>query len=132
MKELLVRVGCAGIVGVQASRAVDQRDWKVPQLSDAQHCSAIEQTCDKYFSFWRPWLTEDHNDAIPVNGKGYPNDKNFFIMEMSKQRFEDGRHIWPMYFSPAELKIESYELIKLNEDGLPPDPSVMLEEELKF
>jgi len=130
-KELLIRLGCPGVVGVQAGRQVDQRDWKVPGMADAQHASSIEQTADKFFGFWRPWLTEDQGGEIAVDGHPapYQNSPNLFIMGMSKQRMEDGKHVWPMYFNPAELRVEEYEVVALNAPAAAPAIAPPEEEE---
>lgn len=110
-KELAKRVGCPVVVAVQARREVDTRDIKIPGLWDAQWSSGIEQAADKFFSLWRPWLTEPHfNDAgsqntIRLDGKRYPVTKELLIMAMVKQRFEDGRWTWPLFFDPRYLKL---------------------------
>ena len=111
MKEIAQRVGCPAAVAVQARREVDSRDVKIPGLWDAQWSSAIEQTADKFFSLWRPWLTESHTNemgqqaSVTIDDKVYPVTKNLLIMSMLKQRFEDGRYTWGLHFDPRYLKL---------------------------
>jgi replicative DNA helicase len=74
IKELGVRLGTRTVVAVQASRAVDNRDVKIPEVHDCQHASAIEQVASKMFSVWRPWRTElvgIPEDAIIEGPNGY-------------------------------------------------------------
>lgn len=111
VKEIAQRVGCPAAVAVQARREVDSRDVKIPGLWDAQWSSAIEQTADKFFSLWRPWLTEAHRDeydqpaTITIDQDTYPVSKKLLIMSMLKQRFEDGRYTWGLHFDPRYLKL---------------------------
>jgi replicative DNA helicase len=111
VKEIAKRVGCPAAVAVQARREVDSRDIKLPGLWDAQWSSAIEQTADKFFSLWRPWLTEPHFDdqgretQVSIDHVEYPVKPELLLMRMLKQRFEDGRWTWALRFQPQYLKL---------------------------
>lgn len=109
-KELAMRVGCPVMIAVQASRAVDDRPIKIPQERDAQWCSAIEQTADKFFGVWRPFKTEDPTKPITFQDKNVPITPDLFVLQMSKQRFDEGRHTWLCSFKPAELELVELEL----------------------
>jgi len=109
-KELAKRVGCPAAVAVQARREVDSRDIKIPGLWDAQWASSIEQTSDKYFSLWRPWLTEDRGGVIDIDGRPVPVTENLLILSMQKQRFENGRWTWALWFDPATLELRELEI----------------------
>jgi len=104
-KELAKRVGCPAAVAVQARREVDSRVNKTPGLWDAQWASSIEQTADKYFGLWRPWLTESREGAVDIDGQQIPVSEGLLIMSMQKQRFENGRWTWPLWFQPQYLKL---------------------------
>jgi len=110
-KEFAIRCGAPVIANVQASRAVDQLDPPIPRMQHAQHSSAIEQHVDKFFGLWRPWRTHDHDDVIKPPGykRGIPNSENLFILDMSKQRMEDGAHTWALWFTPEELRLTEIE-----------------------
>lgn len=110
VKELAMRVGCPAILAVQAGRGVDQRDEKIPALTDAQWASSIEQTCDKVFGLWRPWQTEEHDAVIDLEGQKCQVTETLLIMRMLKQRFESGRWTWPLYFAPQYLKLAALEM----------------------
>ena len=111
VKEIAKRIGCPAVVAVQARRDVDSRDIKLPGLWDAQWSSAIEQTADKFFGLWRPWLTEPHFDEggrethVTVDRNEYPVKPELLLMQMLKQRFEDGRWTWALRFQPQYLKL---------------------------
>lgn len=114
-KELAKRVGAPVVVAVQARREVDQRDNKIPGMWDAQWSSSIEQTADKFFSLWRPWLTEPHTNefgqpnSVTIDEHQHPVTKELLVMQMHKQRFDNGSWIWPLHFNPAYLKVCSVE-----------------------
>lgn len=110
-KEIAKRVGCPAVVAVQARREVDTRDYKMPGLWDAQWSSAIEQTADKYFSLWRPWLTEPHVDqngnptTIKIDGKDIKITPELLVLAMLKQRFAEPKKTWCLRFQPQYLKL---------------------------
>lgn len=54
VKNLGYRYGCPTILGVQAKREVDYRDFKLPIFSDAYESSVAEHAPDKIFSVWMP------------------------------------------------------------------------------
>ena len=108
IKELALRVGAPAIVGVQASRAVDEREIKLPEMQDAQWASSIEQTCDKVFSLWRPFQTEDV-DEVQVGDDWYQVNERLLLVRMLKQRGDKGRWTWGLYFQPEYLKLGELE-----------------------
>ena len=106
VKELALQIGAPAIAGVQATRAVDQREVKIPEMSDAMWAAAIEQTADKIFGLWRPWQTEDPGKIIRLlDGREYPVSETLLVIRLLKQRGDRGRHTWAMYFDPAYLKL---------------------------
>lgn len=105
VKEVAQRVSCPGVVAAQARREVDDREFKVPTIRDAQWASAIEQVTDKFFGVWRPWLTDSEKPPINVSGTSYPITESLFILEMSKQRFGEAGMRWGMHFEPRDLKL---------------------------
>ena len=111
IKEVALRVGAPAVVGVQANRSVDQRTVKLAEQNDAQWASSIEQTADKMFSLWRPARTQEMlgGDIQMEDGKRYEVTPTLMVIRMIKQRFEQGRHTWLMYFDPAYLKLAQLE-----------------------
>jgi replicative DNA helicase len=105
VKELAKRVGCPGVIGAQARRDVDDREWKVPTLRDPQWASAIEQVTDKFFGVWRPWLTDREKPPISIGAGSYPITENLFVLELGKQRFGEAGMRWALHFEPRDLRL---------------------------
>ena len=118
-KELMMRVGSPGWMGVQAGRTVDKKGFKTPQLDEAQWGSIIEQTVDKWMGLWRPFLTEREVKAVKVNGVEIPITDTLLIVEMAKQRFEKAGLIWPLHFAPQYLKLCELELQHAQPEEVP-------------
>ena len=110
IKELALRVGAPAVVGVQASRAVDERNIKLPEMKDAQWASSIEQTSDKVFGLWRPSQTEPDGTCFELNDQTYTVNERLFIIRLLKQRGDRGRYTWAMYFEPEFLRLAELEL----------------------
>jgi len=77
------------------------------------HNSSVEQTCDKVFALWRPALTEDPDeiDSVELLGKRIPINEKLLVIRMLKQRGEQGRATWAMYFDPAYLELAELETL---------------------
>jgi len=110
IKELALRIGAPALVGVQASRDVDNRTEKIPEMRDAQWASSIEQTCDKVFGLWRPYQTEEEGKTIELGADRFTVNEHLLIVRMLKQRGDRGRYTWGMYFDPAYLKLAQLEM----------------------
>jgi len=132
IKELAIRLGTRALVAVQASRAVDNREIKIPEIGDCQHSSAIEQDANKIYSSWMPWRTELSGvtqDQIIVGPNGYKmitsQNKNAYIemgktqylltdtlmfVQLLKQKGDSGRALWPLFVDPAYLKLANREI----------------------
>lgn len=112
IKEVALRVGVPAVVAVQASRDVDNRSVKLAEQNDAQWASSIEQTCDKMFSLWRPARTQEllGQPVEMEDGKRYDVTSTLMLIRMIKQRFEQGRFTWSLFFDPAYMKFAELEL----------------------
>lgn len=112
IKELALRVGAPAVCGVQASREVDSLKVKIPQPQHCQWGSSIEQAADKLFGLWRPWKTEEHDSPpIEINGKSVVITENLLIMQMTKQRMDNGRESFALFFAPQYLKLAQMEVV---------------------
>lgn len=108
IKELAQRVGVPAVCGVQASREVDTLKVKIPQKHHMQWGSSVEQAADKLFGLWRPWTTEQPDDE-PIEiapGQFAPIKPDLLVMQMLKQRGDDGRFTWGLHFAPQYLRLE--------------------------
>ena len=112
VKELAKRIGCPAVIGAQAHRRVDDREYKVPQLQDAYWSSSIEQVTDKFFGIWRPWLTDKDKEPITIGTKSYPITEELFVLQMCKQRFGEAGMNWGLHFRPEHLRLCELELQK--------------------
>lgn len=112
-KELAQHVAVPITAAVQARREVDSYKQPIPEKADAQWASGIEQTVDKLFSLWRPCLSPGFENAL-IEIEGVPGSydvkQTLLIMRMLKQRGEDGRRTWAMYFAPQYLRLCELEL----------------------
>lgn len=88
VKEMAVAQGFVATVGVQSDRRVDKYEGlRLPQPSDSQWASAIEQTTDKLFSQTIPAKYTPVGDEIHLNGWRYPCAEKSLAVQMVKQRF---------------------------------------------
>jgi len=110
VKELALRIGAPAVVGVQASRDVDNKSEKIPEMRDAQWSSAIEQTSDKVFGLWRPWQTEAPDTTIELfGGEKFVVNEWLLVIRLLKQRGDRGRHTWALYFEPHFMRLAEIE-----------------------
>lgn len=72
------------------------------------HNSSIEQAMDKLFGLWRPWTTEQpDDDPIEIAPGQFAEIKpDLLVMQMLKQRGDDGRFTWGLHFAPQYLRLE--------------------------
>lgn len=110
VKEVAIRVGCPVVVGAQARREVDDKEFKIPTYREAQWASAIEQATDKFFGLWRPWLTDRDKPPIQIGGQYFDITEDLLVMQMGKQRFGPAGQTWGLHFQPQHLKLCEYEL----------------------
>jgi len=91
---------------------VDNLKVKIPQPHHCQWGSSIEQASDKLFGLWRPYRTEPPGqEPIEVTpGQFAKIEPNLLIMQMTKQRGDEGRHTWGLHFAPQYLKLEALEM----------------------
>jgi len=82
-KDMALALGCPVILGCQARREVDQREYKLPGMADGMDSSAIEHTSDKIISLWMPFVS--HDNKIP--GENYVVQENTLVIGLTKQRW---------------------------------------------
>lgn len=107
-KDLAIQMGCPVILGVQASRNVLERDYKLPRLDDGSETSNIEQSSDKVLSLWYPIKTEEPGvliaqDRVTVN-------ENLLILGVLKQKMGIAPVTIPLYVDPTRNLIAGMEL----------------------
>lgn len=82
-KELAQAIGCPLVFGVQANRASDGREDKIPGMADCQWASQLEQTADKLFGVARPWLWRFINKQV-LTPQGDKLDVEEFMLYVRK------------------------------------------------
>jgi len=117
VKEVALQTGAPVLVGVQASREVDLREWKVPTQRDAQWSSGIEQASDVMFGIWRP--TVSGTKTVRALGKSIDVDENLLILERLKQRGEKARSTWVLNLDPSTVWLSERSLTENIPPGYP-------------
>lgn len=103
-KDMAIALGCPVVLGVQAGRQVDDRDWKLPGMQDQMESSNIEHTADKMLSVWYPKMTEKKGDFLPRDDHLMVTD-NLLIIGLIKQRMGPSGGWIPLYVDPARNEI---------------------------
>ena len=114
IKNLGNSIGCPQLLAVQASRRVDEYQYKLPEPGDSQWASSIEQTADLLTSQWIPWKTEEDarngGKIMNVAGQQIEVTPSLVFWRLLKQRFAAGRHTWPLWFDFDALEYYEMEL----------------------
>jgi replicative DNA helicase len=84
-KQLARELACPVVLGVQAGRQCMERGWKLPELSDGQETSRIEQVADKVLALWLPAKTEAPGTML--ENTGWTVTPNMLVLGVRKQRF---------------------------------------------
>lgn len=99
-KDMSISFGCPVVLGVQASRGVLERDFKLPRLDDGLETSNIEQSSDKVLSLWYPIKTEPIGARI--DSLNVVVNENLLILGLLKQKMGAAPVIMPLYVNPAQ------------------------------
>jgi replicative DNA helicase len=98
-KDMALSLGCPVVLGVQAARVVDERDWKLPQMGDQMESSNIEHTADKMLSVWYPKTSEQLDQPLPRE-RNLKVTENLLIVGMTKQRLGPAGGWMALYVNP--------------------------------
>lgn len=112
-KHLAMDIGVPIIAGVQASRDADKRGVQIPNMSDAQWSSAIEQTADKQLALFRPSKIMEIGSPVDIANHTYTVDEHLMIIKLLKQRFDVGYGVWPVHFEPETLIVSDYSVTRM-------------------
>jgi len=77
LKDMAKSLNCAVVIAAQLNRGVEERNDKVPLLSDLRDCGEIEEVADTVLALYRP----DYYDP-PV----YPTDQHYTEVWIRKNR----------------------------------------------
>ena len=106
-KDLAMAVGCPVFIGVQAKDTVDKSANKIPTMGDTYYTSELDHVIDKGFGLFRPSRILPPGDIVDFSwGKEtyqLPVTDNLLLMQLFKQRGEQGNRKFALYFDPAKL-----------------------------
>lgn len=105
-KDMALALACPVVLGVQASRSVDERPWKLPGMGDQMESSNIEHTADKMISVWYPCRTEKLGSTLP--DENVQVTENLLIIGLVKQRLGPAGGYFKMYVDPSRNEIAEF------------------------
>lgn len=100
--------GAPVVVGCQAGRQVLEREFKLPEIGDAQESSRIEQDADKVLSLWYPCKSEPMGATIRELGDLEVSER-LMVMGIRKQRHAASGQVFPVDFDAARNTFASWE-----------------------
>jgi replicative DNA helicase len=112
-KDAGLAFGCPLLLGCQAGRETQSRDWKMPGIRDGQETSNIEQSADKFLAVWMPKTSEPMGSRLLLEGspKEVTVTDHLMFVKLWKQKFGQAPKLLPLYvdasvgkFFPIDLK----------------------------
>jgi hypothetical protein len=104
-KQLAIDTACPILIGVQAKEAVDKSVSKIPGLGDCYYGASISHVVDKNFGLFKPIKVYDKGKSISLNGIPYSIDDFLLLIEMSKQRMDQGSRKWAINFDMSKMAV---------------------------
>jgi replicative DNA helicase len=109
-KDLAIWAGCPVVLNVQAGRQVDERDIKMPGMSDGQWSSNIEQSSDFSFGVWMPKTAGLKRTKPFANIPSLDVSDNLMIIGVLKQKDGPAGSMFPIYVDPNNMKLGELQL----------------------
>lgn len=116
-KDLAISFSCPVYLGVQATRDVDKKEIKIPDIDDGQETSNIEQSSDKSFGLWYPIKTEQENSMVGDAERVTPN---LLFLKLLKQKLGSAPHTFALYVDPERNIIAGRERLQQSNQQNPP------------
>jgi replicative DNA helicase len=107
LKDIALMFGCPVVVGVQASRDVDDKTLPIPAMEDGQWTSNIEQSSDKVLSVVRPRKYRDENGTF---GDTVVKGHCQMLITILKQKLGQAPEPKWVYFQPEYNLLDELEL----------------------
>lgn len=116
-KALAQRLDCPVVAAVQSGRVADGRTPPIPEISDLQHSSAIEQDADLVLALWRPVKTHgiDAGRFITIGGKDIAVTNDLTVIRLLKQRLGIGAGTWACELDHKTLELKEIGLSNVRE-----------------
>ena len=91
----------------QLARRVDERQDKMPMMSDLRESGSIEQDADVIWMMLRPEYYYESTSTTKIGDREYPNE-NLCIIDQVKMR-SGSTGIKPLYFDGPLMRLRNYE-----------------------
>jgi replicative DNA helicase len=104
-KDMALAFHCPVMLGSQAGRQVKDRNWKLPQVSDGQETSNLEQSSDKFISLWMPKNDFARGETIEYGNQWFTITDNLLILGIMKQKFGPAPRILQLHVEPEVNEI---------------------------
>jgi replicative DNA helicase len=95
------------MLGSQAGRDVQARNWRLPQIEDGQETSNLEQSADSFLSVWMPKNDYPTGTQLEYGDTDYTVNDNLLIMGILKQKFGPSPRIYALHVKPEVNEIYS-------------------------
>lgn len=113
-------VACPILLGVQAKAEVDHRDNKIPTMGDTYYSAELAHVVDKHFGIMKPikHYERGHMLGFTFDGKQHhiPVDDNTLLIQLDKQRLEQGMRRFAISFDMARMKMSDFDFININDE----------------
>ena len=107
LKDYGLALNCPFVVGVQAKREVDIRQFPIPGMDDGQWTSNIEQASDKIFTVVRPAKYKNEGEMF---GSVVVQSYTQMLVTLAKQKMGPDNIAKWVYFDPAYNKLDELEM----------------------
>jgi replicative DNA helicase len=102
-KDAALAFGCPLLLGCQAGRETQSKDWKMPGIRDGQESSNVEQSADKFLALWMPKTSEPMGSKVQLEGsiKEMTVTEHLMFLKLWKQKFGPAPKLLPLYVDAA-------------------------------
>jgi replicative DNA helicase len=113
-KDLALAFHVPVLLGSQAKREINTRDWRLPRVDDGQETSNLEQSADKLISVWMPKNDYPTGHIFQYGASSYEVQDNLLILGLMKQKFGPAPRILQMNVYPETNDITPIVMINLD------------------
>lgn len=103
IKDMAIAFSCPAVLGCQAGRGTQEKEWRMPNIDDGQETSNIEQSADKFIAVWMPKtsMAEGSMLKLPVgDAVRVPVSDNLLLIQLWKNKYGQAPKLIPLYAQP--------------------------------